>query len=66
MIRSVKIYVNLLTGDNDIDLRNDMVDDAIRNCKWHDDHKIATDIGYEVLECDKKGFATLKATFNYE
>lgn len=66
MRRSVNIVINVLRDDMDIDTRNDMVDDEIRNCKWQDDTKIATDIDYEVLECKKNGLAKLKATFNYE
>lgn len=65
MRRSVNIVINVLTDDMDIDTRNDMVDDEIRNYKWQDDTKTATDIEYQVLECGKNGLAKIKATFTY-
>jgi hypothetical protein len=65
MRRSVNIVINVLTDDMDIDTRNDMVDDEIRNYPWQDDTKTAMGISYQVLECKKSGLAKLKATFEY-
>lgn len=65
MRRSVNIVVNVLTDDMDIDVRNEIVDDEIRNYTWQDDNKTATDISYEVLECVKNGLAKIRATFEY-
>lgn len=63
---SIELKVNLLTMDNDIDLRNELVDEAIISTEFFDEDKTATDIEYEVIKCERNGDAVIKATFEYE
>jgi hypothetical protein len=66
MRKTTKIYFNVISDSNDINELNELVDEAVIKEDYFDEDKTASDIGYEVLSCSKRGDAVLLATFTYD